>query len=178
MSLGQPLNELPIAGREQLLLVGRAQRQFDDLAQLPDLLARARAQQVQLNRQAVPSRLFLVGLRSADRAQEGPWGIKVRRLGREEPRFQLPHKLLFLRRLLHLGEPVEVRVNAQLSRQRAPGAQKHKSQFLQSRARLRRQQPRPPIRARKILARERELLEVVLQQQRSEEHTSELQSLS
>ena len=72
----------------------------------------------------------LVGLWPADRTEERARRIKVRRLGREEPRLQLLNKLLFLLRSFDLGKPVEVRVCAQLSRQRALGAQKQESQLL------------------------------------------------
>ena len=165
MCLRQPLDELPIAGRKQLLLVRRPRRQLDDLTQCPRLLARARALQVELNGQAVARRLLLVGLRLANRPQESARRIEVRRLGREEPRLQLPDKLLLLCCLLHLGEAVEVGVGAQLRRQRAPRPQKQESDLLQPPLALRRQQPRPPIRAGKVLARERELLEIVLKHQ-------------
>ena len=120
--LRQPLDELPIAGREQLLFVPRASRQLDDLAQGLDLLTGARAVQVKLHGQTMAPRVFLVGLRLADRPQKGARPIEVRRLGGEEPRLQLPDMLLFPSRLLHLGEPVEVGVGAQLGRHRPPGA--------------------------------------------------------
>ena len=161
----QPLNEFPIAGRKEFLFVRRARRQLDDLSQLLHLLARARAQQVQLDSHAVARRLFLIGLWPANRPQERARRIEVRGFGREEPRLQLADKLLLLRGVLHLGEPVEVGVSAQLRRQRPLRPQKKERHLLQPPPALRRQQPRPPIRAWKILARERELLEVVLQQQ-------------
>src|ERR1035441_4336576 len=120
MSLRQPLNEFPIARRKQFLFVRRPRRQLDALSERPDLLARARAQQVELNGQAVARRLLLVRLGPANRAQESARCIEVRWFGREEPRLQLPDKLLLPRGVLPLRKAVEVGVGAQLRRQRTP----------------------------------------------------------
>src|ERR1035441_3327273 len=163
MRLRQPLNEFPIAGWKELLLMRRPRRQLDDVCQRAHLLARARAKQVKLNGQAVSRWLLLIELRPANRAQEGAGGIEVRGLGREEPRFQLPDELLLLRRTLDLGEAVQVGVSAQLRRQRTLRPQKQEGQLFEPPLSLRRQQPRPPVRAWEVLARERKLLEVILQ---------------
>ena len=51
--LGEPDDELPVARREQFLLVRRTRRQLDDLRDRPALLAGARAKQIEPHRQRV-----------------------------------------------------------------------------------------------------------------------------
>src|ERR1035441_7631002 len=113
MRLRQPLNEFPIVRRKLLLLMRRPCRQLDDLPQRPHLLARAGAQQMELNRQTVTRRLLRIRLGPANRPQESAWRIEVRWFWREEPRLQLSDKLLLLRGLLPLGKAVEVGISAQ-----------------------------------------------------------------
>src|SRR5271168_5393397 len=74
MGFRKPLDEFPIARLKQFLLVRRARRQFNDLRELSDLLAGARAKEMELNAEPVPRGLGFVGLRGAKDAQRGAGG--------------------------------------------------------------------------------------------------------
>ena len=163
--VGKPLDEFPVGGRKQLLLVRGADDEVNHLAQRARLFARARARQKKLHGQAVARRLFLVRLHAADDAQRGARRVEQRQRGRREPVFQFLDKLLFLLGLLGLGKTVEAGVRLQFRRHGTLGAQKQKRQFLQARLALGVQQARPPVRVGKIPARERELFEIILEQQ-------------
>src|SRR5438552_3862800 len=58
ISLGQPLDKLPILRREQFLFVRGAVCQLDNLQQWPDAYAGARAEEVEMHGQRVENRLF------------------------------------------------------------------------------------------------------------------------
>src|SRR6185369_18087841 len=96
---------------------------------------------------------FLIGLRFANDAQGRARSVEMRRLGREQPGFQLLDQVLFLRGLFDLGEAVEIRVSGKLGRQRSFGAKKQERQFVQAASALRAQQTRPPIGPWKVFAR-------------------------
>jgi len=91
--------------------------------------------------------------------------IEMQRRRRREPVFQLFHQPLFLLGLLSAGEPVQARVRLEFRRHGTLGAQEKKRQFLQPRLAGDGEHPGPPVGRGKIAARERELLEIILQRQ-------------
>jgi len=165
MRLGNPLNEVPIRRGEKLLLVRRAGRQFHQLPHGLLLLAGARPQQQKLNRQPVPVRLRLVRPHFADHPQGGPRHIQVGRARREDPGLEFLDHLLLARRLFDLREARQVPIRRQFARQGPLRPQEQEGHLLQPGPSLRRQQPRPPVRRRKILPRKGQFFEVILQQQ-------------
>ena len=163
--VGNPLDEFPVGGRKQFLLVRGADDEVNHVVQRARFFAGARARQEKLHREPVARRLLLVRLQAADDAERGARRVEQRQRGRREPVFQLLDQLAFLLGLLGPGKTVEARMRLEFRRHGTFGAQKKKCQLLQPRLALRRQQPRPPVRVGKIPARERELLKIILQRQ-------------
>ena len=128
-----PLDELPVPGREQFLFVGGADHEVHEVVQRARLFARARAEQQKLHGEAETRRLLLIRLRLADHAQRGARRVQVQRRGRRQPVFQFPHQPQFLLGLLGAGKTVRAGVRLQFRRHGALGAQKQKRQFLQAR---------------------------------------------
>jgi hypothetical protein len=122
VSLGEPLNEFPIVAGKQFLLVRRTRRQLHNFAERFDLLAGARTENMKLNCQAVeagiPQRR-----RAAQNTQRSARRIKVRRLGRVEPAFEVAHQALLLLSLFDFRKAIEVGVGQKFGGQRPLGAQ-------------------------------------------------------
>ena len=165
VSVGNPLDELPVGGREKFLLVRGADDEVNQVAQRTRLFAGARAQQEKLHGEAVTRRFLLVRLRTADDAERGARRFEQRQGGRRQPVFEFPDEVLFLLGLLGPGKTVGAGVRLQFRRHGPLGAEKKKREFLQARLALRVQQARPPVRVRKIAARERQFFKIILQQQ-------------
>ena len=163
--VGKPLDELPVGGRKQFLLVRGADDEVNQLPQRARLFAGARAQQKKLHGQAVTRRLLVVRLHAADDAQRGARGVEQRQGGRREPVFEFLDEVLFLLGFLGLGKTVGAGMRLQFGRHGTFGAEKQKREFLQPRLALGIQQPRPPVRVGKIAARERQFFKIILEQQ-------------
>ena len=142
-----------------------ARGQFEQLRKRADLFTCARAEQTEANGQIVKRRMIAGGLRVADRTQRSARRIQMLWRRWEHPVLDLIENFLLLLRLLDFGKTGDVGMRLQLGWQRAIGAQKENSNFLQARFAEHRHEPRPPFGIVEILARKGELLEVVLQQQ-------------
>ena len=79
--------------------------------------------------------------------------VQVRLSWRQQPIFQLPHKLLFLLGLFDFRETFEIGVRQQFGGQRTAGPQEEEGGLLQPRFALGGHQTRPPFLAGEILAR-------------------------
>ena len=161
----QPFDARPIPRRKQLLLLRRARGQIDQVGHGPQLLARARPKHQELQTEVVQPRLVFPGECPGEDAQMRARGIEVVWGGRQQPVFDRLDAILLALHLFELGQAGQVRVGGHFGRQRPAGAQEQQRGFLNAGATLRGQQPRPPVGAGKILARERELAEVILEQQ-------------
>ncbi len=164
IGLGDPLDELPVGGRKQFLLVRGADDEVNEFAQRARLLAGARTRQQELHGQPVMRR-FIIRLRLADDAERGARRVEQGQGGRRKPVLQFLHELLFLLDFLGPGKAVEAGVRLQFRRDGAFGAEEKKRELFQARLAGRVQQARPPVRVGEILAREQQLLEIILQQQ-------------
>src|SRR5262245_12868173 len=89
----------------------------------------------------------------------------MHRRRRDQPRLELPDELFILLGFLDLGKTFEVRMRQKFRRQWPSGPEKQQRRRLQPLCPPRRQQFRPPFLAGKILSRERQTLEVVLEKE-------------
>ena len=89
----------------------------------------------------------------------------MRRSRRAKPVFQVAEDLLFLFRMLDLGESIRVGVRHQFRRERTPRSEKKNGQFFDPVFALCVQEARPPFLAREIFSRKGELLKIIFQQQ-------------
>ena len=76
--VGDPLDEFPVGGRKQFLLMRRADDQVNHVVQRARLLARARARQKKLHGETMSRRLFVVRLHLANDAQRGARRVEQR----------------------------------------------------------------------------------------------------
>ncbi len=165
VALHDPLDELPVERGKQLLLVRGAGVEVNQVSQRFLLLTSARTKQVEFDGELVQRRVLHQRLRLADDPQAGARGVEMDGGGREEPVLQLLHQLALLLRLLDLGEARVIGELLQLLRQRASGAEEQDGQFLEPGTALGVHHARPPFVRAKVLAREVQLLEVILEQQ-------------
>ncbi len=121
--LGQPLDESPIRRGEQLLFVDGAGGEFDEFGQRARLLARARAEEGEVQGQVVEAGLLGQRHQAGDHPQVSPRGIQMGGGGGQEPMLQVAEPLLLGLGLLDFGQAAEVGVAGQLGGQRAAGAQ-------------------------------------------------------
>ena len=163
------MDELPVVRREELLLVGSAVGEVDDLRERPDLLARPRPEKIEPDLKGLErARLLRPGAGGLERAQDsqrGPGSVQVRGCRGEEPVLEIEQLPLLLLGLLQLGEPRDVGVGGELGGEGTTGAQEEHRHLLEPVATRRRHHSRPPILAAKILPRQAQLLKVILQQQ-------------
>ena len=122
--VGKPLDEFPVGGRKQFLLVRGADDEVNQIPQRARLFAGARTQQQKLHGQTVARRLLLVRLHPADDAERGARRVEQRQRGRRQPVFEFLDEALFLLGLLGPGETVEAGVRLQFRRHGTFGAQK------------------------------------------------------
>ena len=165
VDLRQPLDELPVFRRKELLFVSRPRRQFDDFAQRFVLFAGARTRQGKLDPESMQVELAFERSDLTLDPQTRAWRVQVRVRWWQQPVFQLLNKFLFLLGLCDFSKAFEIGVRQQFSGQRTIRAQEEQGGLLQPRLAPGPHQARPPVLAGKILAREREPLEVILQQQ-------------
>ena len=165
VGVGQPLDEFPVGGGKQFLLVRGADDEVNQLAQRAGLFPGARAQQKKLHGETVARRLGFVRLHAADDAERGARGVEQRQRGWRQPVFEFLDEALLLFVLLGPGKTVGAGMHLQFRRHGTFGAQKQKCQLLQPRPALGVQQPRPPVRVGKILPGQRKSFEIILEQQ-------------
>src|SRR6185436_20322015 len=91
--------------------------------------------------------------------------IQMDRLRREEPALEFAHEPLFLLGFLDFRKATQVRMRRQLGGWRSMRPKEEKCELLESRAALGGKQTRPPVCRRKIFARKRQFLEIILEQQ-------------
>ena len=165
MGLGQPLNEFPVGEGKQFLLVGGAGGEIDNFRQRLELFAGAVARDIKIKRQAMQRRILGNRRGLADHAHGSPRRVQMGRGGRKKPVLKLLDKGALFLVVLDFGKAAQVGMGLQLGGQRPIGAQEKDGRLFQSFFALGRDDFGPPILAGKILAREGELLEIVLQQE-------------
>ena len=122
--VGEPLDEFPVGGRKQFLLVRGANDEVNQLPQRARLFAGARAQQKKLHGQTVTRRLFVVRLHAANDAQRGARRVEQRQGGRRQPVFEFLDEILLLLGLLGPGKTVGAGMHLQFGRHGTFGAEK------------------------------------------------------
>lgn len=163
--IGNPLDEFPIGGRKQFLFVRGADNQVHHLAERARLFAGARARQQKPHRQPVMQRFVFAGLHATNDPERGARRVQQRHRGRSKPLFQFPHQFRLLLGLLGLGKTVGTRVGRKLRRHGTLRAQEKKGQLFKPRLAGHLQQARPPVRIGKILPRQQQFFEIILEQE-------------
>ena len=147
------------------MFVRGARCEVDDFSGRFEFFAGARAEEVKLNFEGVKGGLIFERNDFATDAHAGARGIEMRLGARKQPFFELLDEFLFLLGLFDFREAFEVRVRHQFGRERTIVAEEKKSGFFETFLAARIHQTRPPGLSRKIFAGERELFEIIFEQQ-------------
>ena len=139
--------------------------QIDQISERLLLLAGARAEEVKLGDQLVQRRILHHGLGLTDDAQAGARSVEVDGGGREEPVLQLLHELALLLGLLDFCKAGVIGEGLHFLGQRASGTEEEDGELLEAGAALGDDHARPPFVRAKVLPREIQLLEIILEQQ-------------
>ena len=161
----QPVDHLPVFGREEFGFVSRTSAQVAQVRNKALFLAGAGTEQEEMNGQTPLIGVLVFPLRLTNDPQGRTRRVQMRVVGREEPVLQLLNEAGLLLSLFDGRKLFEVGVLEQFGRQRPIVSQEQHGHFLQTGFARRRLHPRPPFRLTEVLAAQGELLEIVIQQQ-------------
>src|SRR5260221_14149804 len=144
--------------------MGSPSHEVEQLCQCLKLFPCARPRQIKSEPKSERPWLLLGGHGLANHSQGRSCRIQMGRRRWRKPILQVSNELPFLGRLLDLREAGQIGISRQFRRQGTFVPQEKKSQFLQPRLALSRQEPWPPIETRKILTGQGKFLEIILEQ--------------